>query len=149
MTSVVDIARSQLGVQETTGRNDGVPADRYAFGEEVPWCAAFVAWCFREAGTPLPGNRWHLRSVAYLESGLRARGAKVADPRPGDIVVFRSRMQSDVAPWGNHVGIVEVAADRRIRTIEGNTANAVRRRAYAVKDPRITGFFRWPLEARP
>lgn len=146
MTKVLDIARGELGVEESTGRNDGIPADRYAFGENVPWCAAFVAWCFREARTPLPGNRWHLRAVAYLASALAARGARVADPRAGDIIVFATRVESDAATWGSHVGIIEEVTVDKLHTIEGNTSNAVRRRAYERADRRIVGYFRWPLE---
>ena len=50
-------AKTQIGVREATGNNDGVPSERYSNGQKEPWCANFVSWCFRESGNPLPGNQ--------------------------------------------------------------------------------------------
>lgn len=133
------------GVREATGRNDGVPAERYNEGERKAWCAAFLRWCFERAGTPLPGRRHLLPSVAYLEGALLARGARVERAIPGAIVAFVGRGASDAGP-GRHVGIVESydpEADK-ITTIEGNTGNRVTRRTYAHDDPGISGFYVWP-----
>lgn len=146
----IDIARRELeeGVSEATGHDDGVPAARYNDGEPKAWCAAFVRFCFEKAGSPLPGLRHMLPSVAYMERGLETMKARVAEPFPGAIITFR---------WdngGRHVGLVEEVATigtpergpirRVVRTIEGNTANAVRRRTYPIDSRVITGFFKWP-----
>lgn len=142
----IELARRELaaGVREATGQNDGVPAERYNDGEEKAWCAAFVRYCFEQCGTKLPGLRHELPAVKYMEAQLEAAGARVAEPEPGDIVTFR---------WSDgsrHVGLVEhvfrpTKTRPTIQTIEGNAANAVRRRSYALGARSITGYFRWPL----
>src|SRR5688572_29521885 len=73
-TNPVEIAISQVGVFEATGKNDGVPADRYNHGEAKAWCAAFVAWCFEQAGTPLPANIYKLASVEYMDRTMKNAG---------------------------------------------------------------------------
>jgi uncharacterized protein (TIGR02594 family) len=132
------------GVREATGRNDGVPAERYNDGERKPWCASFVRWCFEQAGTPLPGRRHLLPSVSYLEGALLARGARVSRAKPGAIICFVGRASSDAGP-GRHVGIVESCGPgNKITTIEGNSGDRVARRIYAADDPAIAGFYVWP-----
>lgn len=146
----LDYARSQLGVREATGRNDGVPAERYNHGEAKAWCATFVAWCFAQAGCPLPGNQYRLASVQCMEDELRDVGLcwprETFLPDAGDIVFFDSRGQSDRGT-GRHVGIVELVTTRRsgstLWTIEGNSSNAVRRRQYNASDKYVTGYARW------
>ena len=44
---VVDLASSQVGIKEATGKNDGEPSVRYGGGREDPCGAHFVAWLFR------------------------------------------------------------------------------------------------------
>jgi uncharacterized protein (TIGR02594 family) len=144
--SPLEIAISQIGVAEATGKNDGIPADRYNSGEEKPWCAAFVAWCFEQAKTPLPGKPWLLASVQYMEDQFKKVGkwterAK-AQPQPGDIVFFGNRGKSDKGP-GRHVGIVEKVDQYHVHTIEGNLSNSVRRASHSRDDRRISGYGRW------
>lgn len=130
------------GVAEATNRNDGIPAERYNFGEKKPWCASFVAYCFREAGHPLPGNRWKLPSVAYMEKQLLAAGAEVETPEPGDIITFTNRGASDTGP-GRHVGIIEKVQGGTLITIEGNVRHAVHRCTHSRTSARIAKFLRW------
>lgn len=140
----LEVARREVGVRES-GSNGGVPAERYNDGEAKPWCAAFVRYCFESANLPLPGNRHRLPSVAYLEEQLELAGARIERPEAGAIITFATRVGSD-AGRGRHVGIVElVGVGGLIRTIEGNSGDRVARRAYTPKDPRISGFFRWPV----
>jgi uncharacterized protein (TIGR02594 family) len=146
----LDYARRELaaGVREATGKNDGIPAQRYNFGECKPWCAAFVAWCFDQADQHLPGNIRRLASVDYMERQLEARGARVRDPEPGDVVTFARRLDSDAGP-GRHVGIVEDVEGRTLITIEGNVGDRVKRCRRPRHDPQISGFYRWPAEDAP
>jgi hypothetical protein len=162
-------AQSIIGVREATGNNDGPDVDVFTGGRREPWCAHFVAWCFRMAGKPLPGDvvptptrANPIASVATMERRLKAacldekRGdgvwasnATVNGKRratsPSEVVFFKSRVASDPGR-GRHVGIVERynAATETVHTIEGNTANGVRRRAYHVDDTRIAGYGVWP-----
>lgn len=140
-------ALTQVGVKEATGRNDGAAIEEYTFGQHVAWCAFFVAWCFRKAGFPLPGNRWLLGSVAYMEARLAERGwlyDPSTDPLPGDIVFFATRMESDPSRSGRHVGIAEKLHLRTLHTVEGNTSNRVYLRTYDLPHPSITGYGRIP-----
>ena len=135
-------ARSQIGVRERTGRNDGVPAQRYSNGRREPWCANFVSWAYRKAGKPLPGNQRSLASVQYMEDQMKEVGKfHRGTPKPGDIIFFKNRGASDRGR-GRHVGMVERVANGRVYTIEGNSGNRVRRRSYPLNASRISGYGR-------
>jgi hypothetical protein len=135
----IDIARTQLGVREATGANDGVPSERYMFGRKVPWCAYFVVWCCNGAKRYIKGNRWKLGSVSYLQKCVEP--VQFQHVRSGDIVFFSDRGRSD-AGVGRHCGLVEKVTKTHLHTIEGNTGNAVRRRRYRLNNSRISGYGR-------
>ena len=138
----LEAARSQLGVREASGRNDGVPSQRYMNGRKEPWCANFVAWAFRQTGQELPGNQRSLASVQYMEDSMKKAGKfHTGVPAPGDIIFFKNRGRSDRGT-GRHVGIVEKVENGFVYTIEGNTSNAVRRRKYSLSEARISGYGR-------
>lgn len=145
---VLELAASYIGLQEATGHNDGDPARLFADGEQVAWCAAMVRTLFEKAGSPMPGNRWLLRSCRYMHRQLRAAGAIVhrADLLPGDVVFFGSRLDSDrEAPGVNgisHVELVEALDGAQLVTIGGNVGNAVKRQ----RRPRalVIAGGRWP-----
>lgn len=143
----LDFARSQVGVAESGGPNRGDPFERYAYpGEEpLPWCARFMRWCWENAGTPLPGNRWLIGSVAELRAALEAQGALVPleDARPGDLLLLRQRGGSD-AGAGHHVGIIEQVTPTYIETIDGNWGDRVARVQRKRTDPGIWCAARWP-----
>ena len=131
LPAIVAIAESQLGVKEES-KNFGAKLAKYwtattypdGMKNREPWCAAFVAWCVREAG----------RAEGWLNAGEtnRPRSAAVRDwvpaalklgwrvfgpgdpllfPQAGDIVVFKF----------SHIGIVTERDSYDVRTIEGNT----------------------------
>lgn len=131
-------AQSQVGVREASGCNDGLPSQRYSGGRNEAWCGNFVAWCFRQAGCPLPGNQRSLASTQHMQSVMQREGRfHTGTPQPGDIVFFRD---------GNgqtcHVGIVESVSNGRVNTIEGNSGNQVARRSYPLGSSRIAGYGR-------
>jgi CHAP domain len=142
LRSPIAVAITQLGVQEATGKNDGAPAERYNHGQQLPWCAAFVLWCFEQAGAPIhhsDRDLWLFRSVARMLEALEGRGqclgARIC-PDPNDLI-FRTR------EGGLHVGIVErTTSEGIIYTVEGNLGDAVRRAEYATQDARIIGYAR-------
>ena len=145
-SSALDIARSQIGVREATGNNDGVPSERYAGGRREPWCADFVSWSFRQAGRPLPGNQRSLAGVQYMEDQMKHAGAWFPrgsrQPQPGDVIFFANRGGSD-GGTGRHVGIVERVENGRVYTVEGNASNSVKRNSYPLDLARISGYGRW------
>jgi hypothetical protein len=113
-------ASTQVGVKER-GKNV-VPywADLKPAWQGSAWCAAFVQWCLKRAGSwydaPLPYY------VPSLEAHARKTGlwrSKSATPEPGWLVIYGEDR-------GAHVGIVTGTASLgRITTIEGNTSSGV------------------------
>lgn len=145
MPAPLEYAQSQVGVREATGHNDGVPSERYADGEQIEWCAAFVRTCFEKGSRPLPGNRWRIRACAEMLGQLQAFDCEVpkADACPEDIVFF-TREHPGAGPTG-HVGIIETVEEHTgiITTIEGNRGNAVGRGRYLLTDRRVLAICRW------
>jgi len=148
--AVVEAAESQIGVHELTDHNDGEPATRYTTMSNgtvrnVPWCAYFVRWCYARGGIVIPGNEWQLGAVAELRrqcslvGRLRGKGEL---PRPGDIVFYAGRGESDAGP-GDHCGIVKCFDLGVVHTIEGNVKHAVMRQQHNNGSKRVDcyGFF--------
>ncbi len=152
MKRAIDVAITQLGVSEATGKNDGIPAERYMRGDELAWCAGFVLFCFDEAGGKTvthpdkPNEWWRLRSVTNMENSLMARGLWLPAyeiPKRNDIIFFGGKAGSDSARLsGRHCGIVESFEGDTIHTIEGNMGNKVKRVKRRRSDPTISGFGR-------
>ena len=128
---IVDIARSQIGQGEIGGDNQGPVVKKFTHGQEVAWCAAFVAWTLHKAGKTTP---YMLAARSYLNVGT-----KVKNPKPGDVVVFTRK-------GGGHVGIVESVEGGRLVTIEGNVGKfpaKVKRMTYRLNNiPNLLGFIR-------
>lgn len=128
------IAGAELGqAEQPPGSNDSPRIATYrtaTAGSGVgPWCAYFVSWVARQAGTPLGDNGQGFGSVDALYAWAQGAGRAVPNgpgvvPRPGDLIV-----------WDEHVGVVEqVLPDGRIQTIEGNSSNQVSRNVHAFSD---------------
>lgn len=90
----------------------------------VPWCMAFVCWCYKHAGHALP---YPTASVGNFLAWATKAGDVVQRPFRGDIVCYRF----DADTWPDHVGQVERVLAVRwrnkvfagyVRTIEGNTS---------------------------
>jgi hypothetical protein len=133
---VIAIAASYLGVTEATGHNDGPPSELFMGGRQEPWCAHYIAFCYRKAGAPLPGDVVPTKtrdnpiaSVQHLDEMLAARGWRSALPTPGSIALFRTRDGSD-AGHGRHCGLVEKIDGEWIFCIEANVSDGVHRRRY-------------------
>ena len=155
MLTTLDVALSQVGVKEETGQNDGVPAQRYARGDKVAWCAAFVLWCNeRSDDVKIAGDlkeHYAMRSVTQMDLRLTARGwmlGKGQRPQPGDVIFFGNRGRSDVGVTGRHVGLVERVDGDHVHTVEGNYSNQVAKVRHRLDDKRITGFARLPTTSQ-
>lgn len=101
------------------GRDYAARHGNYYGTSGVPYCAMFITWVFRQAGTTPPGG-----DFAHCPTGIKAMkklGLEVNkhDAQPGDIVFF---------DWdggvSDHVGIVERNLGNALQTIEGNTTVA-------------------------
>lgn len=126
--AVLNTAAVMIGTKEI-GNNDGPQVRKFlaAAGVTVPapWCAAFVEWCFENAGPegkPL-ADVWKPQNLAYCPSiyaWARATGILHSKPREGDVFLY---VENGVAL---HTGFVRgVSADgTKFTTVEGNTNGA-------------------------
>jgi hypothetical protein len=129
---VLALARSQLYVREQGGENRGQVVEEYlrttGLDEGYPWCAAFIAWCGKQAH----GAAWPLPLTAgckELGAAAEAKGLLVEKPQAGDVFLLLYEKLGRFA----HTGFVtDVLPDGRIRTIEGNTNDGGSRDGYGV-----------------
>lgn len=151
---IVAVAQAELAknVHESPdGSNAGGRVDIYTDGHPEFWCADFVSWVYKEAGSPFTGGSsggWRLPAVSSLISWLKAKGVYVEQspsapaPMPGDVITFRSTADTDTNS-GDHTGIIETVKGETITTIEGNSSNSVARRTYNYKtSAKIAGWGR-------
>lgn len=128
------IADGEVGqAEQPPGSNDSPRIAQYrsaTAGSGVgPWCAYFVSWVARQAGTPLGDNGEGFGSVDQLYAWAQRTGRAVPNgpgvvPRPGDLVVFHE-----------HVGLVEqVLPGGKIETVEGNYSDRVSRNVHDFSD---------------
>jgi len=128
------IAGAEVGqAEQPPGSNDSPRIAQYrtatAGGGVGPWCAYFVSWVARQAGTPLGDHGEGFGSVDQLYAWAQRAGRAVPNgpgvvPRPGDLIVLHE-----------HVGIVEqVLPGGRIQTIEGNYSDRVSRNVHDFSD---------------
>lgn len=125
---LLNVARGELGVKESPANSNNVKYNTWFYGRAVsgsdyPWCCAFVAWCFEQAGLAslwLNGNPKETAYCPYVESSAKAKGQWVTKGyQPGDIVLY----DFSGAGQTTHVGIVEsVNHDGSLVCIEGNTS---------------------------
>lgn len=139
---LVSIAASQIGAAAPTGDDKFIKWFNEKAGtrfdlDTTPWCSIFVCWCL----TMAEASDWPLTASCtaamnwYKQRGQwRERWEHI--PRPGDIIYFDWDGSGDA----DHVGIVAYCDGERVETIEGNTADAVKRRSYELLDMRIRGY---------
>ena len=123
------VAETQVGQSEQPPGSNESPAIatyRSATAGAVPgdgWCAYFVSWVARQAGTPLGDQGQGFGYVGDIWSWAQSHGRAIQNgpgvvPKPGDLIVFGDQ----------HVGIVDkVLPNGSIQTIEGNYSNQVSR----------------------
>lgn len=119
--SVLDVARSQLGVKSGRKYWDYVMGSGYISGGATPWCACFVSWVFHEAGAKCAG----LPSASctygiYAKAKAAGKLVSVDRAQPGDVILFNF---DGVASDAEHTGIIESVGATTFVTIEGNTSD--------------------------
>lgn len=137
---ITDIAAGQLGVSEATGNNDGPHIEEYlaytGLGKGYAWCAAFVSWCYGQAGLSAPRSPW---SPALFPMARRYTAGQISRGlvRPADLFgIYNSRLRRI-----DHVGLVRNRQGPWLLTIEGNVDDRVlsKRRSLAT----IHAFANW------
>ena len=121
--NIIKIASAELGVREATGNNDGLRVEEYLrytnLGKGYEWCAAFVSWCYGQAGLSAPRNPW---SPALFP---KARSYKETDRiQSADLFGIYSAKLKRI----HHVGLVKERRGGYILTIEGNSNDRVESR---------------------
>lgn len=84
----------------------------------TPWCGKFVTAVVTEAGHKIP-------HASGLARSWMKYGKRVTVPRPGDIVVIRTKR-------GYHVGIFSHMKDGKVFLLGGNQSNRVKVSGYAL-----------------
>lgn len=139
--AIVQIAKQELalGLQGTGPLNDSGPVCKYqgsACGQ--PWCADFVSWVYKAAGTPFTGGAdggWRLATASDVTGYFLQRkgqtGIGYGTPSGGDkmepgwVVSFAGIPGQQNARGIGHVGIVTaVNSNGTFDDIEGNGAGA-------------------------
>lgn len=168
--NTIAIAETQIGYKESTKNfivtEDGKPMGytRYGAwygGEYGDWCAMFCSFCLHYAGVDtelMPVEESCHRWVEMLqdEEYDLYRPAEEYTPAPGDLVFFDwdefdpEDEEAVAARSADHVGFVyEVIGATEempamLRTIEGNSGNAVCVNEYKLTDTRILGYAELP-----
>ena len=136
------------GACEIGGNNCGKYVKKYLNGmaeEGSAWCAAFVSWCFKNSGHPMPFK--YTLGARNLLGQLKAKKLVIKPtlanpPIPGDIIVW---WRGAPKGWKGHVGFVLDYRDGVVRTVEGNKSNRVQIFSYTLdKIDRLLGFARIP-----
>lgn len=118
---VIEVARQEIGTRELPAGSNKVKYGHWYGLDGYPWCAMFVSWVVWQVLGPLTPLRklQSPKGFSSTQAGLRRAsqlGWVKSTPRPGDVFIHRTDAIR------GHTGIVvEVLADGRVRTIEGNT----------------------------
>ena len=119
---VQNVYLSQVGVREATGNNDGVAVERYlknlGLDKGYAWCAAFVRWCYDQAGVKTTITAWsptaqNNDAVVYEKGKWKAKADKA------DVFTLFYKGINRIG----HTGFVDKVYNDNsmIQTVEGNT----------------------------
>ncbi|MDB5538956.1 MAG: hypothetical protein JWQ89_683 [Devosia sp.] len=142
------IAELEAGHGEVGGNNKGPHVAKYLNGIIDPpaeWCAAFVSFCFKNSGQPMPytyslGARDVLKRMRDKGFGVKVDAAN--PPLPGDVIVWWRNAPDS---WHGHVGLVHSYVDGLVHTIEGNKTPKVGKFTYTLGAiDKLLGFARVP-----
>lgn len=138
--NIVAIAQAELakGVREdpigcdqdnlSRPGNCGSEVNKYTDNTLQYWCADFVSWVYKTAGTPFSGGEsggWRIPGVDVVSAYIRENGTYTMNgpgspaPQPGDIYTL------DLDPFkagDEHIGIVVKVVGGDMYTISGNTS---------------------------
>ena len=137
--SLVDVALSQLQV-DNTSRYGGRKYQIYLGKDSnVAWCACFVAWCANECGYIddgiMPNSAGCIQCINwYKDKDEWLPGHP--EPRPGMVIFF----DWDGDKKADHTGIVTGVSGGKVYTVEGNRGNAVGSFSYDLDNSYIFGY---------
>lgn len=131
MKKALEIALSQYGIREVSGKKDNPEVLKYfdeigfngsQLKDETAWCSAFANWVCKNADLP---NTKKLNARSWLKFGEQTEA-----PKQGDIVVL---WRVDPSSWKGHVGFYIRETKNWIYILGGNQNNRVKISAYPKK----------------
>lgn len=118
---VAAIYKSQVGVRERTGNNDGKDVEKYlksvGLGKGFAWCAAFVHWCLAEAGVKNSITAWaptahNKKNIVYFNNKFKK------DPQQADVITLYYSSKGRIG----HTGFFDhMQSENMTVNYEGNT----------------------------
>lgn len=121
---IVSVAEAELKLWEAGTMKPGKDFTKYSYGPEDDWCAWFVSWVLKEAGSPVNDSAqptWSLVSQ-FFTIGVPENGytQHINDgsytPQPGDLAIYGGTIADDVY----HINIVVGMNGSQVITIGGN-----------------------------
>ena len=118
---IISLAKTEFKAQSA--------GTKFSQGAKEPWCANFVSYIMKQAGSPLKNPHtggWHIPGTFTLREYYEANGRfKPANsgyqPLPGDVAIYRN---SPI--FGDHTNIVLKNDNGVLTTVGGNEANRIR-----------------------
>jgi hypothetical protein len=130
VADLITLAKQQIGKKEIPINSDGGPeVDPFNGGRREAWCAASLAWLFRQIGAPLPGDKIPSpgsnganpnHSVTYIKETAQRLGNFFNEPRPGDMVIYNTSGNPSLVNSNGHIGLVTEVEGEFIYTVEFN-----------------------------
>lgn len=145
----------QTSTRESRGNNDGYNVGKFTArfgGQNLPWSAAFVGWCYGEAArrywnTPQAALRFtDSPSTTAVADSLRKKQWLVepfdaARARPGDILFLRTGERL------GHMEIIYAVTPSKVCSIGGNVGNRVSGQCRPLAEGRVAALGALPPEA--
>ena len=135
VNQLIELARKQIGKKEDPkGSNGGPEIDAFNGNRKEAWCAASLAWLFRQISAPLPGdkepspgpkgaNKTH--SVTFIQETFKKLGYFFSEPQPGDMVIYNTTGDPDLVNSSKHIGLVLEVEGDTLKTAEFNWGDQV------------------------
>ena len=119
--AVAAVYSSQVGVREQGGNNRGPAVEGYlgcaGFGPGYAWCAAFVSWCFLEAGEAVTPTAWAPAWFPPAQTIYR-QGRGERQWLKADLFGLYYQRLGRIG----HVGFIDTVQGDTMITVEGNTS---------------------------
>lgn len=135
VADLVNLARQQIGKKEIPLGSDGGPeVDPFNGGRHEAWCAASMAWLFRQIGAPLPGDKIpspgpqgfnNNHSVTYIQTIAQKLNSWYSEPQIGDMILYNTSGDPSIVNSHRHIGLVVDVQGDIIYTVEFNWSGRV------------------------
>lgn len=128
MDKIIQVAKAE---QKKNVQEYDANTLKYTDRNREAWCADFVSWVYKTAGSPFTGGSsggWRHASVLELQSWIKKNGTYFdvgsGSPQPGDIAFYIGSQTPDGGS-SQHVNLVIAVNGSTMTTIGGNQSNRV------------------------